>query len=47
MAYEKPLVTDFGSVAAHTYTTPGAGTKSADTTFETDKFAEFSHPAAT
>jgi hypothetical protein len=46
MAYEKPTVTDFGSIADHTFQTPGKGTKSTDSTFETDKYAEFSHPAA-
>jgi hypothetical protein len=42
--YEAPAIVDFGSIADHTFQTPGAGTKSADTTFETDKFGEFSHP---
>jgi hypothetical protein len=46
MRYEKPEVKDFGSIAKHTYDNPGAGDKSSDTTFETDKFGEFSHPAA-
>jgi hypothetical protein len=46
MRYEKPEVKDFGSIAKHTYDNPGVGDKSSDTTFETDKFGEFSHPAA-
>ena len=46
MKYEKPVVTDFGSVASHTFDTPGVGDKSSDTTYETDNFGEFSHPAA-
>ncbi|HSK52742.1 MAG TPA: hypothetical protein VLA44_08305 [Clostridia bacterium] len=44
--YEAPAIVDFGSIADHTYQTPGQGTKSDDNTFETDKFGEFSHPAA-
>jgi len=44
--YEAPQIEDFGSIADHTYQTPGEGTKSSDTTFETDTFNEFSHPAA-
>ena len=44
--YEAPAIVDFGSIADHTYQTPGSGTKSTDNTFETDKFGEFSHPAA-
>lgn len=46
MKYETPTITDFGSIVDHTFQTPGQGTKSSDTTFETDKFSEFSHPAA-
>jgi hypothetical protein len=46
MTYEAPEIEDFGSIADHTFQTPGQGTKSSDTTFETDKFHEFSHPAA-
>jgi hypothetical protein len=45
MSYEKPVVSDFGSIADHTFQTPGKGTKSNDPTFEPDKFGEFSHPA--
>ena len=44
MKYQIPAVTDFGSIAAHTFDNPGKGDKSSDTTFETDKFGEFSHP---
>jgi hypothetical protein len=47
MEYIKPEITDLGSVADHTFQTPGQGTKSSDTTFELDTFGEFSHPAAT
>jgi hypothetical protein len=43
--YEAPAIEDFGSIADHTFQTPGAGTKSADTTFELDKYGEYSHPA--
>lgn len=45
MSYEKPAVSDFGSIADHTFQTPGKGTKSTDPTFELDKFGELSHPA--
>ena len=44
MRYEAPTVVDHGSIADHTFQTPGKGTKSSDTTFLTDKFSEFSHP---
>jgi hypothetical protein len=44
--YEAPAIVDFGSIADHTYDNPGVGDKSSDTTFETDKFGEYSHPAA-
>lgn len=46
MAYEPPSVTDLGSIVDHTFQTPCKGTRSTDTSFETDKFGEFSHPAA-
>lgn len=46
MKYEKPEVTDFGSVASHTFDNPGEGDKSDFTNYETDKYGEFSHPAA-
>jgi len=44
IAYEAPKIADYGSIADHTFQTPGAGTKSA-TPMELDKFGEFSHPA--
>jgi hypothetical protein len=46
MAYEKPSLTEFGSIGKHTFDNPGKGDKSDNTTFETDKFGEFSHPFA-
>jgi hypothetical protein len=46
MRYERPVVTDFGSVAAHTYDNPGKGDKSA-IVLATDKYGEFSHPFTT
>jgi hypothetical protein len=46
MEYKAPAVVDHGSIADHTFQTPGKGTKSSDTTFQTDKYTEFSHPAA-
>ena len=46
IAYEAPEIADFGSIAEHTFNNPGVGDKSADTTLATDKFGEFSHPAA-
>lgn len=45
MSYSKPEVTDFGSIARHTFNNPGKGDKSPDNTLEMDKFGEFSHPA--
>jgi hypothetical protein len=44
--YTRPTVTDFGSIRDHTYQTPGQGTKSTNTTFQLDKFGEYSHPFA-
>jgi hypothetical protein len=44
VTYEAPVIEDYGSIADHTFQTPGEGTKSSDTTFETDKYSEFSHP---
>ena len=46
ISYEVPEITDFGSIASHTFDNPGKGDKSADTTLETDTFGEYSHPAA-
>ncbi len=45
MAYQRPTVTDFGSIARHTFDNPGKGDKSSNTNFETDKFGEYSHPS--
>jgi hypothetical protein len=45
IVYEAPAIEDFGSIADHTFQTPGKGTKSTDTTFVTDKYHEYSHPA--
>jgi hypothetical protein len=42
--YETPDIVDYGLIAEHTFTTPGKGTKSGNTTYELDKFGEFSHP---
>lgn len=42
--YEAPVIVDFGSIADHTFQTPGEGTKSGITTYVTDKFTEYSHP---
>lgn len=44
--YEAPVIVDYGSIAENTFDNPGKGDKSADTTLETDKFGEFSHPFA-
>jgi len=41
--YEPPALQHLGSIADHTFQTPGQGTKSTNTTFKTDKFCEFSH----
>ena len=46
MRYESPAIEDFGSISAHTFDNPGKGDKSSNTTFETDKWGEYSHPAA-
>lgn len=45
LAYEKPKVEDYGSIADHTFDNPGQGDKSA-TVMATDKFGEYSHPFA-
>ena len=42
--YEAPAIVDFGSIADNTFQTPGKGTKSGITTYELDKFGEYSHP---
>ena len=46
ITYQAPEITDLGMIADHTFQTPGKGTKSSDTTFEADKFGEYSHPFA-
>ena len=46
ITYEAPEIVDFGSIEDHTFDNPGKGDKSSDTTFETDKWAEYSHPFA-
>jgi hypothetical protein len=44
MKYEKPTITDFGSIAGHTFDTPGVGDKS-PTPLELDPmYGEFSGP---
>lgn len=43
--YRAPELTCYGWMGHHTFQTPGVGTKSSDTSFEPDKFGEFSHPA--
>jgi hypothetical protein len=39
MKYEKPIVTDFGSIVDHTFTTPG-GVKGCQTNCHLDMFNE-------
>jgi hypothetical protein len=46
LPYEAPKIVDFGSIADHTFLTPGKGDKSNEPLFEMDTFGEFSHPAA-
>ena len=41
MKYETPEIVDFGSISAHTFQTPGKGTKSGITTYELDGFSEY------
>jgi len=43
VVYEAPMVEDYGSIADHTFQTPGKGTKSREV-METDKYHEYSHP---
>ena len=43
--YEAPEISDFGSIAEHTFDNPGQGDKSA-TVLTTDKYGEYSHPFA-
>lgn len=40
MKYEKPEVTDFGSIADHTFTTPGGNVKGCTTNCHLDKYNE-------
>jgi hypothetical protein len=46
MEYEKPVVTDFGSIVDHTFTTPGGATKGCTVNCHLDKFNEQSALAA-
>jgi len=46
MVYETPVVTDLGSIADHTFTTPG-GTKGCTVNCHLDMFNEQSALAAT
>ena len=46
IVYEAPEIKDLGSIADHTFDNPGRGDKSSDTTLETDKYGEYSHPFA-
>ena len=46
MEYEAPAIIDYGSIADHTFNSPGEGDKSAQP-METDKWGEFSHPFTT
>lgn len=40
MKYEKPFVTDLGSISEHTWTTPGGRIKGGGPIFHLDKFCE-------
>jgi len=44
MEYQKPEVTDFGSIARHTFNNPGVGDKSPDPLQLDPMFGEPSHP---
>jgi hypothetical protein len=44
--YTAPKLVAYGPIADHTFNNPGVGDKSSNTTFATDKFGEFSHPAS-
>jgi hypothetical protein len=46
LRYETPEVVDYGTISEHTFDNPGAGDKSGITSYVTDTFGEFSHPAA-
>jgi hypothetical protein len=47
MVYETPVVTDLGSIADHTFTTPHGSTKGCLTNCHSDSFGEQSALAAT
>jgi hypothetical protein len=47
MVYETPVVTDLGSIADHTFTTPGGSTKGCQANCHADSFNEQSALAAT
>jgi hypothetical protein len=40
MTYERPEVTDFGSIADHTFTTPGGNVKGCQANCHLDSFTE-------
>lgn len=40
MTYERPVVTDFGSIADHTFMTPGGTVKGCLTNCHLDSFTE-------
>jgi hypothetical protein len=40
MTYERPEVMDFGSIADHTFTTPGGRTKGCQVNCHLDSFTE-------
>lgn len=46
LEYEAPAIEDLGSIVDHTFDNPGKGDKSGITTYETDKWGEYSHPFA-
>jgi hypothetical protein len=47
MVYETPVVTDLGSIADHTFTTPNGQTKGCLTNCHQDSFGEQSALSAT
>ncbi len=47
MVYETPVVMDLGSIADHTFTTPGGNTKGCLTNCHLDSFTEQSALPAT
>jgi hypothetical protein len=47
MVYETPVVTDLGSIADHTFTTPGGNPKGCQANCHLDNFTEQSALAAT